>query len=110
MENRLADVGKDIVKQKLQQIDVEYNDVAVNKLVKYFDMDSAVQLYQTLGEGKLEPSKIKHAFSEKETEEKSAAEIKPVEHSVYQDDISSSDNNLLIIDNLKTIGRMAQNC
>ena len=111
MENRLADVGKDIVKQKLQQIDVEYNDVAVNKLVKYFGMDSAVQLYQTLGEGKLEPSKIKHAFVEaSKDDDKSAVEIKPVEHSVYQDDITSSDNNLLIIDNLNTIDFQFAKC
>lgn len=110
IENRLADVGKDIVKQKLQQIDVVYNDLAVNKLVKYFDMDSAVQLYQTLGEGKLEPSKIKHAFSEMEAEEKSAAEIKPVEHSVYQDDIATSESNLLIIDNLNTIDFQFAKC
>lgn len=102
MENRLADIGKDIVKQKLQQIDVLYNDLSVNKLVKYFGMDSAVQFYQSVGEGKIEPIKIKHAFDEKD-DEKSATDTKPVEHSVYQDELSSSDSNLLIIDNLNTI-------
>ena len=110
MENRLADIGKDIVKQKLQQIDVDYNDVSVNKLVKFFDMDSAVQLYQNIGEGKIEPTKIKHAFSEKETDEKSVAETKPVEHSVYQDELSTSDSNLLVIDNLNTIDFQFAKC
>ena len=110
MENRLADIGKDIVKQKLQQIDVDYNDVSVNKLVKFFEMDSAVQLYQNIGEGKIEPTKIKHAFSEKEPDDKPVAETKPVEHSVYQDELSTSDSNLLVIDNLNTIDFQFAKC
>ncbi|MEI7662254.1 MAG: HD domain-containing protein, partial [Bacteroidota bacterium] len=46
-----ADVGKEIIKNKMVQLGYEFVDVQINKLVTYFGCDSILDLYQRFGEG-----------------------------------------------------------
>ncbi|MCQ2973176.1 MAG: TGS domain-containing protein [Bacteroidales bacterium] len=104
MQNRLAEIGKDTVKQKLQQINVEFNDLTVNKLVKYFNIESTIQFYQNIGEGKIDPIKIKQAFNEK-------IEQKPIEEEhKFTDHLSDKSSDCLIIDNLNTVDFQFAKC
>ena len=59
-----ADFGKEIIKNKVAQLGLEFTDPLVNKLAAYFGCDSILELYQRFGEGKADQSKIKKALAE----------------------------------------------
>jgi GTP diphosphokinase / guanosine-3',5'-bis(diphosphate) 3'-diphosphatase len=61
-EFKQAEVGKDILRRKLSQMKLPYNDENVSKLISHFKMASALELYQQLAENKIEPSMIKEAL------------------------------------------------
>ena len=58
-----ADAGKEIIKNKVTQLGLEFTDLLINKLAAYFGCDSILDLYQRFGEGKADQSKIKKALS-----------------------------------------------
>lgn len=106
MQNRLSEIGKDIVRQKLTQAGFEFNDVNVGKLVKHFDLETGIAFYQAVGEGKIDAAKIKKAFDEKS--EKPVEEVKSVED--LSDEVSHGTENYLVIDNLNTIDYTFAKC
>lgn len=57
--------GKEIIKNKVSQMGIEFSDTVVNQLVNYFSCTNFLELYQRFGEGKLDPLKIKKALTEK---------------------------------------------
>ena len=69
-----AEWGKEIIKNKVTQMDLEFTDTVVNKLVDYFSCGNIIELYQRFGEGKLDPLKIKKALMEKVPEAAPAKE------------------------------------
>lgn len=62
-----SDAGKEILKNKVTQLGMEFTDLVINKLVDYFGCENYLDLYQRFGEGKLDPLKIKKALTETET-------------------------------------------
>lgn len=59
-----ADFGKEIIKNKVNQLGFELSDPLVNKLAAYFGCENIMELYQRFGEGKADQSKIKKALLE----------------------------------------------
>ncbi len=103
-ENRLADVGKDIVRQKLQQFNLQLNDTNVSKLIKFFHKENTVELYQAVGDGKIDPQKIRSAIVQIGEEENRLQDEKrtPIQHTTVP--IGNFDkSDVLIIDNLNTL-------
>jgi len=80
-----SDSGKEIIRNKVQQLGVDFTDLVVNKLAAYFGCDSILELYQKFGEGKADPLKIKKALQETETD--TAATVRPSEPS-FADSVS----------------------
>jgi GTP pyrophosphokinase len=70
-----AEWGKEIIKNKVAQMDIEFTDTVVNKLVGYFSCDNIIELYQRFGEGKIDPLKIKKALMEKVPDTAPAKEV-----------------------------------
>lgn len=62
-EYKQAEVGKDILRRKLSQLKMPYNDENVSKLIAHLKFESALELYQQLAEGKIEPSLIKEILT-----------------------------------------------
>ena len=58
-----SDAGKEILKNKVTQLGLEFTDVVINTLVDFFECDNYLDLYQRFGEGKLDPLKIKKALT-----------------------------------------------
>ncbi|HLN53421.1 MAG TPA: TGS domain-containing protein [Lentimicrobium sp.] len=58
-EFKQAEVGKDILRRKLSQLKLPYNDETVNKLIGHFKFDTALELYQQLADNKIETSQVK---------------------------------------------------
>ncbi len=67
--------GKDIVKRKLKQLKLEFNDETVNQLLDYFKFKYASDFYYAVGKGKIEHTQIKR-FRE-EDEQYKALKVKP---------------------------------
>jgi GTP diphosphokinase / guanosine-3',5'-bis(diphosphate) 3'-diphosphatase len=78
-----AEWGKEIIKNKVAQMDIEFTDIVVNKLVDYFECTGFLELYQRFGEGKLDPMKIKKALTEK------APEAAPLKEESFPERISA---------------------
>jgi len=57
-----AENGKDLLMRKLGQLKVDYNDDIGNKLVLFFNAESALDLFHGLAEGKYDIQKVKEAF------------------------------------------------
>ena len=93
-----SDAGKEILKNKVIQLGMEFTDVVINKLVDFFGCENYLDLYQRFGEGKLDPLKIKKALTEPET--KAQPGIMPREES-FPERISaviSGKKDFIIID------------
>ena len=59
-----ADQGKEIIKNKVLQLEMEFTDLVIQKLVDAFECENYLELYQKFGEGKLDPLKIKKMLAE----------------------------------------------
>ncbi|MBE9466734.1 MAG: bifunctional (p)ppGpp synthetase/guanosine-3',5'-bis(diphosphate) 3'-pyrophosphohydrolase [Bacteroidetes bacterium] len=79
IQYRDAEEGKDILKRKLKQLKVEFNDENVFKLVTHFKFKKILELYQNVGNGKIDFIQIKEFFTILEKEEKKKLEKKNTE-------------------------------
>jgi len=107
-----SNLGKDIVKQKLIQLKIEFNDININKLARYFNFKSALDFYEGVGSGKLDIHKIKKAFtniSDKLSEEKiyDEKELKTLDEDFTT---KSKQDYLIIDDHLQTIDFQLAKC
>ena len=94
-----ADLGKEIIKNKVLQLEMEFTDLVIQRLVDAFECENYLELYQKFGEGKLDPLKIKKMLAE-------ARPLPLVPLSAREDHfpetiskVLSSDKEFLIIDN-----------
>lgn len=96
-----ADLGKEIIRNKVLQQEMEFSDLVIQKLVDAFECENYLELYQKFGEGKLDPLKIKKALID--AKPVVPAMSTPVEEH-FPETISkmlSPDKEFLIIDNRK---------
>jgi guanosine-3',5'-bis(diphosphate) 3'-pyrophosphohydrolase len=87
--------GKEIIKNKVAQMDIEFTDAIVNKLVDYFACDNILELYQRFGEGKIDPVKVKKALMEKVPE---ATPVKEESFPVRVSEVLTGKQDYIIID------------
>jgi GTP diphosphokinase / guanosine-3',5'-bis(diphosphate) 3'-diphosphatase len=107
-----SDEGKDLLKHKLSQLKLEYNDENVKKLMDYFGLKAALDLYQSIGSGKIEIPKIKKAFADialKEGKSKEISGPSNIEISGLTKKITNQDY-LIIENNLQTIDYHLAKC
>jgi GTP pyrophosphokinase len=93
-----SEYGKEILRNKFAQLGTEFNDLAINKLIGWFECENIMDLYQRFGEGKLDPSRIKRALAEQEA----PVPITPVMEPGFSEQISgvlSGKEDYLVIDN-----------
>jgi GTP pyrophosphokinase len=93
-----SDAGKEILKNKVTQLGMEFTDVVINKLVEAFGCENYLDLYQRFGEGKLDPLKIKKVLIEPEV--KVQPGIAPKEESFPEriSEVISGKKDFIIID------------
>lgn len=107
--NRLAEIGRDIVRQKFQQMGLDFNVTNVQPLLRAYNIESPIELYQSLGEGKLDLRKIKQAYSAESTEP--AAPPAPAqEEKKHREAIAGDDSDYLTISNMDTINYTFAKC
>jgi len=64
-----SEAGKEILKRKLSQLKLSFNNQNINKLVKHFNVSIPLELYQDLAEGKIDVLDIKDCFFPSEEKE-----------------------------------------
>ena len=103
-----AEWGKEIIKNKVAQMDIDFTDAVVNKLVDYFACGNILELYQRFGEGKIDPLKVKKALTEK------APEATPVKEESFPQRVSevlSGKQDYIIIEkNLSSVHYQFAGC
>lgn len=57
-----SEEGKDILRRKLNQLELPFNDEVLNKLMSHFTTDEPLEFYQWLAEGKIEIADIKEVL------------------------------------------------
>lgn len=106
-----SDIGKDILKHKLSQLKIVFNDVNINNLAEQLGYKSSVDLYQAVGSGKFELNKIKKAFTEINDETDKQKESKKAQSlEISEDSFTDSKDFLIIENNLQTIDYQLAKC
>ena len=93
-----ADNGKEIIRNKVVQLGLEFTDLVTHKLVDAFSCENILDLYQKFGEGKLDPLKIKKALAEPEKEEIHAVPKKEEDFPGRVSDVLSGKEDFILID------------
>ena len=71
--------GKEIIKEKLAQLKLDFVDSNIEILRNYFGFDTPIKMYQAFGENKIDILKVKTAFEKKiEVKEVQTKELKEV--------------------------------
>lgn len=103
--HRLAEIGKEIVRQKIEQADFVFNEVNVGKLSKFLGFERPVDFYQKVGEGGLDLHKIRAAL----IPEQHSQNVLPDEKK-HREAETDGTTDYLIIDNLDTVGYTFAKC
>jgi len=93
-----SDAGKEILKNKVTQLGLEFTDLVINRLVDYFGCENYLDLYQRFGEGKLDPLKIKKALAETETKVHSGTAPREESFPESISEVISGKKDFIIID------------
>lgn len=90
------DEGKEIVKRKLKQLKLNYNQTTLDEIVSYFNVKTVSDLFYLIGIGKIDHSLIK-AFhkTSKQNLEKEIKDAKSVEEKLKK--VRKTDNDLLLL-------------
>lgn len=107
--NRLAEIGRDIIRQKLQQMGLSFNDTSVQPLLRIYNIENAIDLYQGLGEGKLDPHKIKPAFAE-DANTTTPQATPQSEEKKRREAIADDNTDYLTVSNMDTINYTFAKC
>jgi len=106
-----SELGKDIVKHKLSQLKIEFNDVNINKLSEQLGFKSSMDMYQAVGSGKFEIGKIKKAFAEIDRQIAKLKEPKEQPKLDTDENVFEGSKDFLIIENnLQTIDYQMAKC
>lgn len=101
---REAENGKEIVLRKVKNWKIEYNDDSIRKLLKYYKLKLAQELYYNVSVGKIDTLEIKELLVEKkeDTAKQLVGEILPKEK-VQDLEFSGGDDYLVIDNNIKNV-------
>lgn len=105
-EFKQAEVGKDILKRKLGQWKLPFNDEIVSKIIAHFKFDTALELYQQIADNKIEPPAIKEVLTGTVKEVGEAAPVK--EQSRQQN--NTAGNTIIVNESAELEGYILAQC
>jgi len=105
-----ADVGKDLLKEKLERLKIEFNDSQVQKITEYFKCKTAIELFHKIGKGTIDLMKIKHAVEFQKEKKEETEILKENKLELSDEIISKSDDYLIIGDDLSGVDYKLSRC
>jgi len=99
-----AENGKEILLRKIKNWKIEYNDDSIRKLLKYYKLKLAQDLYYNISTGKIDTLEIKDILVEKKEESAKQLITELLSKDKIQDlEFASGDDYLVIDNNLKNV-------
>ncbi len=105
-----ADIGKELLKEKIERLKIPFNDAAIQKISAYFKFKTALELFHNVGKGTVDLQKIKNAFEIKEKEHASAEQNTEENKDILLKEVSQPDDFLIIGDNLSGLDYKLAKC
>jgi len=103
-ENKEHEEGKEILIRKLNQIKIKFNDHSVFKLIKYYKLKDAYELYQMVLNDKVDFSELKSVFTEEKPSTHKPEQINSKKISEkYNKEPSKGEDYLVIDHNLDNV-------
>jgi GTP diphosphokinase / guanosine-3',5'-bis(diphosphate) 3'-diphosphatase len=99
MEYAQAEFGKEILRKKLEQWKVPFNDLDVKAILQHFAYKDVLQLYQALAENRIDPGRVRQAMLEKSGEGRASLPDKPAELNRQLIKVTGLEDGALLIDN-----------
>lgn len=94
-----AESGKELLKRRLKNWKIKFEDALIDKLVKHYKLKAPVDLYYTIATDKIDISAIKDLLTESKKEELPVTEMEEKVEEQETDKKSSYQSDFLIIDN-----------
>ena len=103
-----AQEGNEILRRKLRNWKIQFSDEVIDKLVKHYKLDSALDLYSMIAFDKMDLNEIRQILLEKEDPEKSR--VQPVVQASEKVKEKDDDNYLLIDNSLDNVNYNLAKC
>ena len=91
-KKKIAKEGKEILRRKLKQLKIGFNDKTIDKLLKFFKLKTTLDLYYRVGIGTIDNAKLKKFSAERNNRFfnffKRKAQTNPVPIHIEQDEIT----------------------
>ena len=94
-----AESGKELLKRRLKNWKIKFEDALIDKIVKHYKLKAPVDLYYAIATEKIDISAIKDLLTESKKEELPITEIEEKVEEQETDRKSSYQSDFLIIDN-----------
>ncbi|MBU0764441.1 MAG: RelA/SpoT family protein, partial [Bacteroidetes bacterium] len=95
---REAESGKDLLKKKLRQLKIGFNDENIQKLVRHFRLSDPVELYQYFATEKIDSGFLKDLLVSPVMEENLASVLRPEIDRLQKSKTWTGSGSLLVID------------
>ena len=105
-----ADIGKELLKEKVERLKLTFNDTAIQKIANYFNFKTALELFHHVGKGTVDLQKIKYAFENEEVKQYDNDVISVNNQIDTIKEISQPDDYLIIGDNLSGLDYKLAKC
>jgi GTP pyrophosphokinase len=97
---REAQEGNEILRRKLRNWKIPFSDEVIDKIVKHYKMDSALDLYSVIAFEKIDLNEIRQLLEEKEGPERNKEKVQEkILEKEKEKSKSRKDENYLLIDN-----------
>lgn len=115
-EFKETEIGRDILRRKLGQLKMPFNDENVSKIMSYLKYDNSLILYQNIAQNKIEPSLLKEILisTVKETTD-TVSEIQAIKENLKSavkttSSEKSTDNTILVNESAELQGYILAQC
>ncbi len=110
-EYKNLELGKDQLRRKLQTLGKEFETNTVNDIVEYFNFNTHKALYQAVGTGEIDPTKIKEVFEQQQQKEEEKEPEADKTGLFEEKELKTNNKECLIIDkNLEKINYDLAKC
>ncbi len=95
-----AEMGKEILRRKLRNRKIQFNDAIVDRLIKQYKLSSSVDLYYLIAIEKIDLNDIKKSISEENTDQKQVVKDDPRENEkALKQPLQEEGRDFMVIDN-----------
>ncbi|MCB0806131.1 MAG: bifunctional (p)ppGpp synthetase/guanosine-3',5'-bis(diphosphate) 3'-pyrophosphohydrolase [Bacteroidales bacterium] len=93
-----AEIGKEMLRRKLRNRKIQFNDATVDRLIKQFKLESSIDLYYLIAIEKIDLNDIRKTFEVEKEDETKAGEKESAEIKSKDKQLSREDQDFMLIE------------